>query len=593
MTAFRRHCPMRSLVCSIVLIGAVTAPATAQRSGGTDAPGGAWIVVPVEPGGDEDPQATALAARLREALDASGVPVLDDTAAGERVEELVSAPVTELSENDITTWASSSQAALRALARADYDNAREALVAAQEVAQRAAAELNREAERAREVLDTCLFTARVFLETHQRTEAERQVRSCRVLVPEVEPRRHRHPPEIHALLERIDAEETNGGLEVTSLPSGCTVRINGVPQGETPFAVEQLARGDYRLQVECSEEERGRVHLVRVDEGTTRVAVDVPFDRALRSRPFPRLTVPDKRLEHGRLLAAALQMQVLVVSVGESAHVLAIAPDGSAQQVLMAPAGDASLAIGYLRERSSMDIRREPGVAIESPARPGAELRPVLGAGPAVDDEGPASPAPALPKWRLGVGLGVLGAGVATFALSAWLAAEQGARGERYQAIDNPEFATPDMSDGFLIRQRAWVEARAPLLATASISGALLGIGAGLLTPERSGVPWWAWVSGGSGVTLAVVATILAATATECPVSGTPVPDQTEADPTANVRSCVAHRQDRAAALLVGMAALPFIAVPITALVTGPGTATSLAVTSRRGGAVVTFGGDF
>ena len=134
MTAFRTHTPMRALVCLTVLLGSV--PALAQSSGGptTDS----WVVVPVEPGDAEDPRATQLAVRLREALGESGVAVLDDTEAGEIVEERVSAPVSELSESDINAWASSSQAALRALARADYDNAREALVAAQEVAQRAA-----------------------------------------------------------------------------------------------------------------------------------------------------------------------------------------------------------------------------------------------------------------------------------------------------------------------------------------------------------------------------------------------------------------------------------------------------------------------
>ncbi|MBO6938998.1 MAG: PEGA domain-containing protein [Deltaproteobacteria bacterium] len=548
-------------------------------------------MVPVEPGEAEDPQATALAVRLREALAELGTPVLDDTQASELVEERVSAPVSELSESDITTWASSSQAALRALARADYDNAREALVAAQEVAQRAAEELNREAERAREVLDTCLFTARVFLETHQRTEAERQVRSCRVLVPEVEPRRHRHPPEVHALLDRIDAEETNGGLRVTSSPTGCTVRVNGVPQGETPFAVEQLARGDYRLQVECSAEERGRVHLVRIDEGMTEVHVDVGFDRALASRPFPRLTQPDERLAHGRILAAALNTTVIVVAAPNAAHLLRVDPDGSASQVWMRADGDVTAAAEPLRADRSVDLRSGEPESIDRPGE--GDLRPRVAADFEVaPDHGSSDPGDSLPSWRLGAGLALLGAGAATFAVSSFLAAKQGSRGRNYQVITDPEYVSPEGDDGFLIRQQAWRDTRTPLLTTAFLGGALLAIGAGMVTPEREGVPWWGWLSGGVGLVLAGVSVALTATANEC-VSEVPLAmDDPNYDQFA-VHKCVDHRQDRATALLLGMSSLPFIAVPISALLQSPDSDTQVSIVPRRGGAGLHVGGSF
>ena len=576
MTAFRTHTPMRALVCLTVLLGSV--PALAQSSGGptTDS----WVVVPVEPGDAEDPRATQLAVRLREALGESGVAVLDDTEAGEIVEERVSAPVSELSESDINAWASSSQAALRALARADYDNAREALVAAQEVAQRAAEELNREAERAREVLDTCLFTARVFLETHQRTEAERQVRSCRVLVPEVEPRRHRHPPEVHALLERIDAEETNGGLQVTSAPSGCTVRINGVPQGETPFAVEQLARGDYRLQVECSEEEHGRVHLVRVDEGTTRIHVDVGFDRALASRPFPRLTAPEQRLEHGRLLAAALGTTVVVVAAPGSAHVLRIDPDGRASQLVMPASGDVTVAATMLQERRSMDLTGDAPEPIDAPSAPGE--RPRLAVATLDDERAPTHDAPrgpGLPGWRIGLGIGVLAIGAGVLGASAYLLGDQGTRGDAYAAFDG-DFTDPD----FARLQLDWKDARAPFMATAAISGVLMGVGAGLLAPAREGMPWWGWVTGGVGLVLGVTAVILAAGAESC---------ANEAGTVAERQACVDGRQQRGTASLVGFSALPFVAVSLSALIQSPDSDTQVAFVPSRDGASLVLGGRF
>lgn len=555
----------------VVLLMGGTVPASAQSE--------PWMVVPVEPGGEENPQVTQLSVRVRRALEAQGVAVLDDTAAGELVEEEVSQPVSELSESDITTWASSSQAALRALARADYDNAREALVAAQEVAQRAAEELNREAERAREVLDTCLFTARVFLETHQRTEAERQVRSCRVLVPEVEPRRHRHPPEIHALLDRIDAEETNGGLRVTSTPTGCTVRVNGVPQGETPFTVEQLARGDYRLQVECSEEERGRVHRVRIDDGMSEIHVDVGFDRALASRPFPRLTSEADRLEHGRRLAAALGRTVVVVATPGDAQVLRIDPDGRATQVWMAPIGDVDDAAGYLEARTSMDLRGDEPEELDSPDGTGVSPAVLAAADePDEDDDEPAGPG--LPGWRLGAGLAGALIGAGLLGTSVWLRSDQGDKGANYAALT---FVEGDPV--FTERQSAWLDVRTPFLTTAALAGALMGAGAGLLAPPREGMPWWGWVSAGAGLVLSVTAIALTATAADCGNVGDEDRDKR--------RSCVDHRQDRATAALVGFSGLPFFGVALSALLQSPDRDTQVSFMPRRDGASLHVGGSF
>ncbi len=576
---------MRSFVGFLVLCGAMTTPAAAQP-GGTTGRGDAWVVVPVEPGGEENPQVTQLSVRLRRALESEGTAILDDTAAGELVEERVSQPVSELSESDITTWASSSQAALRALARADYDNAREALVAAQEVAQRAAEELNREAERAREVLDTCLFTARVFLETHQRTEAERQVRSCRVLVPEVEPRRHRHPPEVHALLERVDAEETNGGLRVTSTPTGCTVRINGVPQGETPFAVEQLARGDYRLQVECSEEERGRVHMVRIDDGTTEVDVDVSFDRALTSRPFPRLISEDDALAHGRRLAAALDRTVLIVAVPSEANaqVFRVEPSGTATHIAMSAIGDAAQAAGFLRAGESMDLRGDEPESMEPPTTEALDLQVPMPAEGATDPGATEATGPGLPKWRLAVGLGATIAGAATFGVAAFLAVEQGSRGANYQAVE-PTFVSMDGTDSFRIRQDRWLDARAPFLATTFIAGPLLGAGTALLTPPDSSVPWWSWAAGGVGLALGGVSVALVVSAPDCPAINSAVFEER--------RDCVDRRQRRATAALVGMAALPFLTIPLSSLLQSGGSDTQLSLSPTRDGARLTLGGRF
>ena len=69
-----------------------------------------------------------------------------------------------MSESDLARWVASSRQAVRSLARADYDSARSALAQAEAMTDRALAELNREATRSRQVLDTCLFGVRAFVE---------------------------------------------------------------------------------------------------------------------------------------------------------------------------------------------------------------------------------------------------------------------------------------------------------------------------------------------------------------------------------------------------------------------------------------------
>ena len=139
----------RFLLVALCAVSALqSAPAEAQSTG--------WVLLPIT--SEED--SAALALEIRNPLLDAGAPLIDDDGATLAFEQAVSAPALSLSQSDIDAWAERSRSALQALARADYDTAREELLEAQRVAQQAANELNREAERARQVLDTCLFMAR-------------------------------------------------------------------------------------------------------------------------------------------------------------------------------------------------------------------------------------------------------------------------------------------------------------------------------------------------------------------------------------------------------------------------------------------------
>jgi len=73
-------------------------------------------------------------------------------------------------------------------------------------------------------------------------------------------------------------------------PPGCTVRVHGRSVGRTPSARVTLPPGDYRVQVECSDQP-GRVHMVHVDAAPVEVVVRGTLDDALRTSP-PALVYP-------------------------------------------------------------------------------------------------------------------------------------------------------------------------------------------------------------------------------------------------------------------------------------------------------------
>lgn len=534
---------LRTLRIALFVVGAsigviTSAPASAQSTTG-------WVLLPVT---TEDDSA-ALATEIRQALVDAGAPVIDDDGATLAFEQSVSAPVQSISQSDIDAWAERSRNALQALAQADYDTAREELLEAQRVAQRAADELNREAERARQVLDTCLFMARAFLETGERHQADRQVRRCRLLVPQVEPRRHRHTPEIHELLQRVDGESSGATLELTSTPSGCTARVNGIAQGETPFTMQNVARGEYRVQVECTEE-RGRLHRVDVGEGVTRVHVDSNFDSRVRSAPVvsaePGFTVPN-----AASIAEMMQRSVVVIMRdGEAYRLWRVDPNGNTTEV-RSSSPNLAQAAEALVERNSQDLRYESPRAITVDDI--AESERAVASLP--------NPVTPLPGWRLGAGLGAVAAGGGLLALGIVFHLDRAKIGDAYG-----DYRMTDSPLGFLENQALWLDsALGPTAISAFAGGALAAAGAGLLVREHERVPWWAWAIGGAGVVVAGSALIPVLTRPECidvldPIDGRQV-------------GCIEGDLAGSRATLIAASSLPLLAVPLSALLQSGGEA--------------------
>lgn len=215
-----------------------------------------------------------------------------------RFEAIGSTAAPTVSSAELDQWAQLSRQAVSALANANYAEALEALRRAQEISDRAASAMSREQERARQVLDTCLFGVRAYVEQEDPQAAD-QVLSCRRLVPGgLAPSPRIHTPEVVELLARVDASLASahrGPLVVESQPAGCGVRLNGVRVGQTPFTTEQLAPGEYRVQVECGEGARARLHRATIEESASPVTlhVDARFDAAIDTQAALHLVYAD------------------------------------------------------------------------------------------------------------------------------------------------------------------------------------------------------------------------------------------------------------------------------------------------------------
>jgi hypothetical protein len=451
------------------------------------------------------------------------------------------------------------------LARADYKAARRELKAAQRLADRAAAELNREAARAQQVLDTCLFMVRAYVETKNNAEARRQARECRRLVPRVEPSAFRHTPEVRDLLARVDEEmasEAPGRLEVHSTPSDCLVRINGVQFGRTPLSDIELPVGAYRMQVECEENQRGRIHRISIVSGANMFAFDEALERAVRTRPVLHLEYGapgdwGQRMDHANQITAILGgANVLVVS-GSSSSVVRVdlsAEGYEAASVWVAVRDgqpepeDVRRAIDALFEGRSVDFAGPHPIARASW---GAELASAsaVGAAAAAATETGSERKSGVPRPRNQriAGWSLLGVGVASIGASIGLHIWRGELGERF--IETP---------ANLNAAQQWNDVRIGVWTTAAFGGAATSAAMPLLLPGYERTPWWGWTLGAVGLGLTGYAIYEGVTMSSCPEPY--VADQ------AAVRSCVARGQEAGRVALALAGAAPLLTIPLVYL---------------------------
>ncbi len=299
--------------------------ATSARAQGT------VVVVPWTVGAGDAASIARTAESVSLAIPASVGSVVSVSETRTRFELRGSSDAPTVTSAELEQWTAFSRQAVRDLANEDYVAAREALRHAQEISDRAAAEMSREEARARQVLDTCLFGVRAYVEQSD-PHAEEQMLGCRRLVPRIAPSANIHTPEVVELLGRIDrrlAAAHRGPLLVESQPAACTLRLNGIALGQTPFTSEQLAPGEYRVQVECGDSGHGRLHRVTVSDesGPVTLRIDARFDRVVRTDGVLRLAYADgadadaHRVADAAAIGAALE--------ASEVWLVGIAADGS------------------------------------------------------------------------------------------------------------------------------------------------------------------------------------------------------------------------------------------------------------------------
>ena len=518
-----------------------------------------WAVVPVSMT-DEISWMHPTADRLGAALMKEGVRVMPPEQAATLFERRGSAPSTKVTDSDIQEWVTRSREAIRHLARGDYATALQELKEAEVLSRKAADELNREQNRAQNVLDTCLYMVRALLETGNRSRAKAQVQECVRIVPRGKPNPHMHPPSVSELYREASAPglDQMGSLLVNSEPTGCPVRINGVLFGETPFEMPDLYPGDYQVQVECNGGQRGRVHPVTIQAGKAEVFVDFLFDRAVQTEPILRLSYADvsnarRQVSDAQQIAKVLGAGAVVLASVPTMDMMELRVVSGTQQrpglvrIPTTPSGPtdavASAAAAALAKGECKDLTGPNPVEIDcKTARAEAPKKTKEKDAPS----GWPADRPPRGQWISGLTLASLGTvslitGYGLFAVRS--------------GIDAPISTTSE--------QEKWVNLHYYTAVLSATGAGLLVAAMPMVLPYRSKTPWWAWMSGGIGVGLLAASVAVAATAegsTEQRAGGTECFSQTTSE------LCTKRGKQVDMSILFGMTSAPLLTMPLVYL---------------------------
>ena len=513
-----------------------------------------WVIVPASTTDEISPIEASMKS-MQAALLAQGAPVLSPERAVILFEQKGSGPPARVTETQIQQLDVLMKEALQLIVVREHAKALEVLRQAQALIDGAIAELNRTKTQAQNVLDTCLYMVRALHDTGDSTRAQEQARECVRLVPGGQADPRKHPPEIVGLYEEASqpGPGKTGSLSVNSKPQGCDVRINGLRLGQTPLAMMDLYPGDYQVQVECDSDRRGRVHQATVGTQRTEVFVDVELERSVRTQPLLRLRYAhapsaDRQRRDARAIAEVLEVEAVVLASWPAADVLELQvvkraqPKGVALvRIPTSPSGptaevatDGAVA---LVNQQCLDFTGPTAFAIACPGEAPRPLRP--------------------PRGQRISGLTLVSAGgaslVASYALLIW-------RRDTGNVVIKQVQASPSVT----ANQDKWLHLGDGVLATAATGGGLTIAAMPLLLPYRSKPPWWAWLSGGIGVGLAVGSIVSGVTAESVPAGNSKCENPLES--VEEAQSCVDRGRSVDRAIILGASAAPLLTIPLVYL---------------------------
>jgi hypothetical protein len=536
---------MRVLLATALVLGLSVSQAGAQA-------GAPWLIEP-----------TARALRLE--LWNRGIDVWSlDRAAG-RFEEQGSKPPTELTDQQLQDWKARSKAAILPLASGDYAEALEQLSEAQELARRAPEQLNRDPERAREVLDTCLYMVRALQQAGSSSIAEGLAQECREQVLKGEPSTRMHPPPVLQALARVDEARVkqSGVIAVQSEPPGCGVRVNGVLLGDAPLEVTGLFPSQYRVQVECEPGQPSRVYETEVGFDRVQVLIDTRFDGVIGTRPILHLRYPSVEAEMQNRKADAERISE-VVPAGALLLMREMSP-GIVELELRR--GSPTELQALVRVKAGAQGPTSGDVALATRALIDGECKdfsdpevPTIECG----KKAPAPPAGAvatepdrrMPRGQFIAGLTLATAGSAALVTGYVLLLPRKNTAEQWIGeVDDPSVDSPPS-------QQHWLDLSSAIVWTSSLGAAGLVAAMPLVLPKYEKPPWWAWLSGGLGVGLTAFSIAYGVSSEAEPSSGCADSSILPAD----ARTCVKRAEHVSLAVLTGVSAAPALTVPLVYL---------------------------
>jgi hypothetical protein len=361
------------------------------------------------------------------------------------------------------------------------------------------------------------------------------------------------------------------------------VRINGIEFGRTPLLNIELPAGAYRMQVECAEEHRGRIHRVEISSGANLLEFNAALERAVHTRPvlhlqYASLDAWGQRMDHARQVGSILGGANVLVLSGTSSNVMRVdlSADGYEPASAWLSVYDGSPEAEHVRrvidalfEGRSVDFTGPHPIARASWS---AEAVPRFAVGTttaaAVDGEDTSKRGVPRPRNQRIAGWSLFGLGVASIGASIGLHRWRGELGDRF--IESPT--------NLNVAQQ-WNDARIGVWTTAAFGGAATSAAMPLILPDYERTPWWGWTLGAVGLGLTGYAIYEGVTMTSCP-------EPYIADESA-VRSCVARGQEAGRLALALAGAAPLLTVPLVYLFRPLRVEPSVSVT--RDGAVVRF----